>query len=185
MKAAPATLPTALQGRLGGGAPAHFMGVGNTALLAQPLLGLIASRQCPGHVLLQTLELATQWARAQQVVLSGFHSPLEQQVLRSMLRRQGRAIKLLAHALDDYRVPDEEQAPLAEGRLLVLSACPPSVTRTTRATALARNRLVLALADTHCVPYLSPGSPLHGLVPVQTSKALGLLGGSTASGGDH
>ncbi len=164
MKAAPVTLPTALQLRLGVDAPSQFMGVGNTALLAQPLLGLIASRQCPGHVLLQTLELAAQWGRAQKVVLSGFHSPLEQQVLRSMLRRQGRAIKLLAHALDDYRVPDEEQVPLAKGRLLVLSACLPSVTRTTRATALARNRLVLALADTHCVPYLSPASPLHGLV---------------------
>ncbi len=116
MKATPVTLPTALQGRLGVAAPAPFMGVGNTALLAQPLLGLIASRQCPCHVLLQTLELTAQWARAQQVVLSGFHSPLEQHVLRSMLRRQGRAIKLLAHALDDYRVPDAEQAPLAKGR---------------------------------------------------------------------
>ncbi len=70
------------------------------------------------------MELAAQWARAQQVVLSGFHSPLEHQVLRSMLRRQGRAVKLLAHALNDYRMPDEEQVPLAEGRLLVLSACP-------------------------------------------------------------
>jgi len=164
MKATPVNLPAALQGRLGGDTPAQFMAVGNAALLAQPLLGLVASRQCPGHVLLQILELVAQWARAKQVVLSGFHSPLEQQVLRSMLRRQGRAIKLLAHALDDYRVPDVEQAPLAEGRLLVLSACPPGVTRTTRATALARNRLVLALADTHCVPYLSPDSPLHGLV---------------------
>jgi len=114
------------------------------------------------------MELAAQWARAQQVVLIGFHSPLEQQVLRSMLRRQGRAIKLLAHALDDYRTPDEEQVPLAEGRLLVLSACPPRVTCTTRATALARNRLVLALADTHCVPYLSPDSPLHGLMPARS-----------------
>ena len=164
MKAAPVILPSVLQERLGNDAQPQFMGVGNAALLAQPLLGLIASRQCPGHVLLQTLELAAQWARAEQVVLSGFHSPLEQQVLRSMLRRQGRAVKLLAHALDDYRAPTEELAPLAQGRLLVLSNCPPSVTRTTRATALARNRLVLALAAEHCVPYLSPDSPLHGLL---------------------
>jgi predicted Rossmann fold nucleotide-binding protein DprA/Smf involved in DNA uptake len=81
----------------------------------------------------------------EKVVLSGFNSPLEQQVLRSMLRRHGRAVKLLAHALDDYRAPAEEMAPLADGRLLVFSNCPATVTRTTRATALARNRLVLAL----------------------------------------
>jgi predicted Rossmann fold nucleotide-binding protein DprA/Smf involved in DNA uptake len=164
MKAAPVILPTVLQERLGGDAPLQFMAVGNTALLDAPLLGLIASRQCPGQGLLDTLELAAQWARSQQVVLSGFHSPLEQQVLRSMLRRHGRVVKLLAHALDDYRVPPEEQAPLADGRLLVLSACTPSVPRTTRASSLARNRLVLALAAEHCVPYLSPDSPLQSLV---------------------
>lgn len=164
MKATPVILPTVLQERLGGGVPLQFMAVGNTALLDAPLLGLFASRQCPGQILLDTLELAAQWARSQQVVLSGFHSPLEQQVLRSMLRRRGRAIKLLAHALDDYRVPPEEQAPLAAGRLLVLSACAPSVMRTTRASALGRNRLVLALAAEHCVPYLSLDSPLRALV---------------------
>lgn len=170
MKAAHVTLPSVLQERLGGDAPRQFMAVGNTALLAEPLLGLIASRECPGHVLLQTLELAAQWSRAQQVVLSGFHSPLEQQVLRSMLRRQGRAVKLLAHALADYRALAEEQTPLAEGRLLVLSACPATATRTTRATALARNRLVLALTAAHCVPYLSPESPLHELVGDQACR---------------
>ena len=36
----------------------------------------------------------------------------------------------------------------------------------TRATALARNRLVLALATERCVPYLSPDSPLQSLVAV-------------------
>ena len=158
MKAAPVILPTALLVRLGVGTPPGFMAVGNTALLAEPLLGLIASRQCPGHVLLQTLEQAAQWARMQQVVLSGFHSPLEQQVLRSMLRRNGKVIKLLAHALVDYRVPAEEMAPLAEGNMLVLSACLPQVTRTTRASALMRNQLVLALASSSAVLVAGPAS---------------------------
>lgn len=167
MKAAPVVLPAALQSRLGVDTLPPFMAVGNTNLLTESLLGLLASRQCPGQVLLETLELAAQWARSQQVVLSGFHSPLEQQVLRSMLRRRGRVVKLLARAFDNYRVPPEEKAALADGYLLVLSACAPSITRTTRASSLARNRLVLALAAEHCVPYLTPDSPLHGLVAVQ------------------
>lgn len=156
MKAAPVVLPPMLQERLGDNGPAQFMGVGNTALLAEPLFGLIASRQCSGHVLLETLALAAQWARMRQVVLSGFHSPLEQQVLRSMLRRNGKAIKLLAHALGDYRAPAEEVAPLAAGHLLVLSACLPQVTRTTRASSLARNQLVLALATRSTVLVVDP-----------------------------
>jgi predicted Rossmann fold nucleotide-binding protein DprA/Smf involved in DNA uptake len=171
MKVAPVILPSVLQTRLGADSSAQFMAVGNTALLTEPLLGLIASRECPGHVLLQTLEQATQWARAQQVVLSGFHSPLEQQVLRSMLRRNGRVIKLLAHALDDYNAPLDEQAPLAQGRLLVLSACPPAVTRTTRATALARNRMVLTLATEVVAPHVSIGSPLATLLSQKKPSA--------------
>lgn len=173
MKATPVVLPAALQERLGVDALPQFMAVGNADLLDEPLLGLIASRQCPGQVLLETLDLAAQWARAQQVVLSGFHSPLEQQVLRSMLRRHGRVVKLLAHSLEDYRAPAEEQAPLAEGRMLVLSACPPSTIRIIRASALARNRLVLALASEHCVPYLAPGSPLHALMAGQPKAGWG------------
>jgi predicted Rossmann fold nucleotide-binding protein DprA/Smf involved in DNA uptake len=165
MKAAAVILPIELQARLGAGAALQFMAVGNTALLDGPMLGFIASRECPGQVLLETLELASQWARTRQVVLSGFHSPLEQQVLRSMLRRNGCMVKLLARALDDYRVPADEQAALAQGRLLVLSASLPNVTRMTRATSLARNRLVLALTAEHCVPYLAPGSPLQALIP--------------------
>ena len=164
MKSAPVILPNTLSERFGANAPPQFMAIGNTDLLNEPLIGLIASRECPGHVLLQTLELATQWARAQQVVLSGFHSPLEQQVFRSMLRRNGRAIKLLAHSLDHYRVPPLEQASLASGHLLVLSASPPTIVRTTRAQSLARNRLVLALATEVVAPHVSTDSPLATLL---------------------
>jgi len=164
MTPVPISLPTALQQRLGLDAPPQFMGIGNTDLLNETLLGLIASRQCPGYILLPTLERATQWARAQQVVLSGFHSPLEQQVFRSMLRRNGRAIKLLAHSLDHYRVPPLEQASLASGHLLVLSASPPTIVRTTRAQSLARNRLVLALATEVVAPHVSTDSPLATLL---------------------
>jgi len=159
MKAAPVILPTALQVRLGDDAPLQFMAVGNTALLDAPLLGLIASRQCPGQVLLETLELAAQWARSQQVVLSGFHSPLDQQALRSMLRRKGRVVKLLALGMTDYHPTVKEREPLAASQMLVITACPPQVRRTTRATALARNRLVLALASEVVTPYVADGSP--------------------------
>jgi len=52
MKAAPVLLPSGLQTRLGNAAPSQFMAVGNIALLTEPLFGLIAGRQRPGHVLL-------------------------------------------------------------------------------------------------------------------------------------
>jgi predicted Rossmann fold nucleotide-binding protein DprA/Smf involved in DNA uptake len=145
-----------------------MVGAGEAALLDEPLLGFIASRECPGRVLLETLERVPEWVRSGRVVVSGFHSPLEQQVLRSLLRRKGRAVKVLARGFGneagDYRPSPEEREPLAAGRMLIISAVAPSISRTTRATALARNRLVLALASEVVVPYLATGSPLAELV---------------------
>jgi predicted Rossmann fold nucleotide-binding protein DprA/Smf involved in DNA uptake len=168
MKSAPITLPALYAQRVGSELATRIVGAGETALLDEPLLGLIASRECPGHVLLETLDCVPEWVKAGRVIVSGFHSPLEQQVLRSLLRRQGRAVKVLARGLGgqcaDYRPTPEEREPLASGCLLVISAFAPGVRRTTRATALIRNRLVLALATEIVAPHVAAGSPLAALL---------------------
>jgi predicted Rossmann fold nucleotide-binding protein DprA/Smf involved in DNA uptake len=157
-------IPQRARAALGASAPVALRAVGNPVLLAGPLLGLLASREFPGRVLLDTLDRVPGWVRDGRVILSGFHSPLEQQVLRSLLRRQGRAVKVLARGMADYRPPPEERAPLADGTLLVLTGEPARVRRTTRERALARNRLVLALATELVVPYAAPGSGLAELL---------------------
>lgn len=172
MKPTLVTCPTTLFERLGTDAPVQFAVVGNVAMLDAPLLGLIASRECPGHVLLETLEQVPQWVQAGRVIVSGFHSPLEQQVLRSVLRRKGQVVKVLARGIQDYRPEPDERQPLATGQMLVITACPPTVTRTTRATALARNRLVLALAAECIVPHVAAGSPLASLLPERVQRAV-------------
>jgi len=160
MKPAPVTLPPHCTQRAGPELAARIIGVGETALLSERLLGLIASRECPGHVLLETLDRVPEWVKAGRVIVSGFHSPLEQQVLRSVLRRKGRVVKVLARGVSEYRPQPEEHEPLAVGRMLVITACSPEVRRTSRETALGRNRLVLALASEIVVPYIAADSPL-------------------------
>ena len=78
MKSAPVTLPPVCAQRVGPELAARIVGAGETALLAEPLLGLIVCRECPGHVLLETLERVPEWVKAGRVIVSGFHSPLEQ-----------------------------------------------------------------------------------------------------------
>lgn len=170
MKPAPITLPAHSTQRVGAELATRIVGVGNTALLAEPLLGLISSRECPGHVLLETIDRVPQWVQAGRAIISGFHSPLEQQVLRSVLRRKGRVVKVLARGFSDYRPPAEEREPLAAGRMLVIAAYASEV-RTSRKTSLQRNRLVLALASECCIPYLSPSSPLRALVAADSPFA--------------
>lgn len=164
MKSAPLNLPGTLRDRLGADTLKQLVGVGNSTLLDEPMLGLIASRECPGYVLLETLDRVPEWVKANRTIVSGFHSPLEQQVLRSLLRRSGCAVKVLARGMTDYRPTPEEREPLTSGRMLVISALAPEVRRTTRETALARNRLVLALATEIVVPHLAVGSPLASLI---------------------
>ncbi|MGD9888446.1 MAG: DNA-processing protein DprA [Halothiobacillaceae bacterium] len=164
MKPVPVTLPLDCAQRAGIEVATRIVGVGERALLAEPLLGLVASRECPGHVLLETLDRVPEWVKAGRIIVSGFHSPLEQQVLRSVLRRKGRVVKVLARGMTDYRPAAEERESLTASRMLVIAACPPEVRRTTRETALARNRLVLALASEIVMPYVANGSPLAALL---------------------
>lgn len=176
MKPTSIALPDLCAKRVDPALAINIVGAGETGLLKEPLLGLIASRECPARVLLETLDRVPKWAKAGRVIVSGFHSPLEQQVLRSLLRRQGRAVKVLARGFGDpyanYRPTLEEREPLASGRMLIISAFAHDVARTTRATALARNRLVLALATDIVVPHISAGSPLEALVAeYQTQRA--------------
>lgn len=164
MKPAPVILPPHCAQRVGPEFAARIVGVGETALLGEPLLGLIASRECPGQVLLETIDRAPEWVKAGRVIVSGFHSPLEQQVLRSVLRRKGRVVKVLARGMAEYRPQPEEREPLTAGRMLVITACSPEARRTTRETALARNRLVLTLSAEIVIPYVADGSPLSQLL---------------------
>ena len=151
-----------------------WMNVGEAKLLDERLFGLLSSRQCPGDVLLETLERVPDWINKQHVVLSGFHSPLEQQVLSSILRRKGRVVKLLARGISTYQAPAEEREALDEGRMLVLTPFPTEVRRTTRETALERNRLVVALASELVVPHVSEGSPLAEIITEHKAGASSL-----------
>lgn len=164
MNPTPVTLPFQCAQRVSTKIAVRIVGAGETALLTEPLLGLIASRECPGHVLLETLDRVPEWVKVGRVLVSGFHSPLEQQVLRSMFRRKGRVVKVLARGMTEYHPQPDEREPLAGGRMLVITACPPEVRRTTRETALDRNQLVLALASEIIAPYVADGSPLAALL---------------------
>jgi hypothetical protein len=65
--------------------------------------------------------------------------------------------------------------------MLILTACPPAATRITRATALARNRLVAALATEIHAPHIAENSPLAALLaefslsPERAKKAIVML----------
>lgn len=185
MEPVPVPLPSSLWAQsASAGLGAALSGVGNAALLHAPLLGLCCSRGCPGNVVIDTIEQVPGWVAQGRVLVGGFHAPLEQQVLLSLLRRGGSAVKLLARGMADYRPPPEEREPLGAGRLLVATAFPAEVRRITRKTALVRNRQVIALATELLVPFVADGSPLAALVEEAARGKAAQLGGVGAASHD-
>jgi predicted Rossmann fold nucleotide-binding protein DprA/Smf involved in DNA uptake len=154
---------------LGGAAPPALAACGSVEPLRRPLLALFCSVGAPADAVLPALDCARALRDAGVEVVGGFHSPLERECLQLLLRGRRAVVVAPARALEGMRVPAAWAAPLAEGRLLVLSAAPPNRRRTTAAAAVARNRLVAALAERVLVLHATPGGRLHRLA----AEALG------------
>ena len=148
--------PAVLRERLGANAPASLSPLGNLDLLAPPKTALFCSARCPGSAILRAYDQAAQWRDAGRCIISGFHSPVEKECLRILLRGTQPIILCPARALPK-RIPPEWQAALDAGRLLLLSAFPESETRITTDLARRRNEFVAALADEVIIIHATPG----------------------------
>ena len=149
--------PPALESCLKESAPSALSLLGNPDLLQSRPLALFCSVQCLGDLILKTYDLACALRDAGVPVISGFHSPMEKECLRLLLRGTQPVLVCLARGIERMRIPPEWKKPLAEDQLLILSGFPPENRRVTAELALARNRITAALADKVFVAYASPG----------------------------
>jgi len=150
--------PTAAMNLLGDDAPKRVYALGKLSILDQPLLAFFCSSKCPGSVILQTYDTACALRDASVVVISGFHSPIEKECLRLLLRGTQPIVICPARSIERMRVPAEWRAPLAAGRLLILSPLDANHPRITAETAQHRNRFAAALATRILIPHAAPGS---------------------------
>lgn len=134
-------------------------GVGHQGLLAPHLTAFFASRQCPGIAIRAAMAWALLQAHAKQPVISGFHSPLEQSVLKVLLAASSPAVVVLARPLAGAMLPPEWRGALEKGHLAVVSAAP-TVRRLTQQRAAERNALVGPLAHSMVVAHASSAGSL-------------------------
>lgn len=121
-------------------------------------LALFCSVKCPGNLILRTYDLAQELRGAGIPVISGFHSPIERECLRILLRGTQPIVTCPARNIEGMRIPSEYRQPLGDGRLLFLSPFAKSQHRATLQSALYRNKFVAALADFIFVSYAEPNS---------------------------
>ena len=137
--------------------------IGNLELLDRGKTGLLCSRQCPAATILEACDKFKLWAADPgMTIVSSFHSPVEQECLRLLLRGKTGIIHCPAREIETFRIPKEWRSAIASGRMLIIS--PFCQKRPSRKTINLRNRFVADLADELYIPFALPGGNLQQFV---------------------
>jgi predicted Rossmann fold nucleotide-binding protein DprA/Smf involved in DNA uptake len=139
--------PESFRENLGTRRPHSLYFIGDLSIIGRPKLALFCSTRCPGELILRSFDIARELRDAGIVVMSGFHSPVERECFRILLRGSQPVILWLSRSLQSMRIPRWFDKSLEEGRLLILSICAGQTRRSTAASAAFRNELVAASAD--------------------------------------
>ena len=157
--------PVQLKGYLKTEAPETIWTRGNAALLTDrnthlngDLWALFCSSKCPAQIILKTHELAQQFRASGVPTIGGYHSPVEKECLRVLLRGSQPIILCPARSIENMRLKPVWKEGLAEGHLLLLSIFDSQYRRSTAGLANQRNAFVAALADKICIAHASEGS---------------------------
>src|SRR5262245_45768437 len=113
--------PACLRERLREHAPRKLIGLGRLAILSERKTGLFCSVRCPGDAILSAYDSARKLRDDGVTVISGFHSPVEKECLRILLRGKQPIIMFLARSMMKIRIPADRRQALESGRLLLLS----------------------------------------------------------------
>ena len=132
---------------------------GDTGIAGRHKTAFLCSRHYPAAAVLRSYDWAKEIRERGACVISGFHSALERDVLDILLRGRQPLILAAARGLPKRYPADIKQA-INQGRLLVVSPYPASVSRITAITARKRNEFMLAVADRIVIGSMSQNSAL-------------------------
>ena len=118
--------------------------LGNIELLNVPKTAFLASNTIPTDMVLKCYDWATEMAKEDRCVVSGFSSHLEKEVLHFLMK--GRCPIILVLAREMYKqVPLGLKTLLDANRLLIVSTT--KAVRQSKATAYARNRYICEITN--------------------------------------
>lgn len=134
--------------------------IGNRELMDRELVAFFASRTAPPEAFRLARRWAYEIARTDRVVISGFHSPIEREVLDVLLSHSCSVIVALGRSLY-RRIPTHLCAAYEENRLLMLSFR--DVPRASRSNSQIRNWAITDFASEVVFAPFASDSPLASL----------------------
>jgi predicted Rossmann fold nucleotide-binding protein DprA/Smf involved in DNA uptake len=159
--------PVVLAERLRGSAPETLHAVGPAGILERRKTALFCSARSPGAAILRAHDAVRRMRDEGVTVISGFHSPIEKECLRILLRGNQPIIICPGRAIESMRIPTDCRTAFGAGRILFLSPFSRQPKRVTKESALRRNEVVAALADEAYVAHVAEGG--------QTAAIVGML----------
>ena len=148
----------------------QIQGIGNSEILHNTKLALFCSVKTPGDIILKTFDYARYLRQQDIAVISGFHSPMEQECLRILLKGKQSIIICPARSLTKMRIAKEWRKPLDGGRLLVVSCFDEKQNRVTAKTAIIRNEFVADISDAVFFAYAVENGKIEQLCKKITKK---------------
>lgn len=142
---------------------------GNTNLMNLHKVAFLCSRTVSSGAILRCYDWATQMSDSGAVVIGGFQSKIEKDVLHFLLKGKQPVIIVIAREM--YKeLPNELIAPMNEGRLLIISTAPNAV-RVSKDTANKRNSYISEIADEIVFGYISKESSLNDIFQMFIEKS--------------
>ncbi len=121
------------------------------------LWAIFCSSKCPGEIILKAHDLAQKFKNKGIPTIGGFHSPIEKECLRVLLRGSQPIIISPARSIENMRPKQEWKKPLAEDRLLIVSIFENKPKQNAQ-LASKRNAFVAALANKVLIAHAAEGS---------------------------
>jgi len=151
------SIPERISGRIRGNGVSKLAAIGSIELLTGTRTALLCSARTPGEAILKSHDAARYLRNHGYTVISGFHSPIEKECLKILLRGRQPIIICPARAIENMRIPKECRPAFNAGRILFLSPFQHEPRRVTRESAMRRNEIVAALADAAFIPHIALG----------------------------
>lgn len=136
---------------------------GDESLLKLHKTAFLCSRKIPSAAVLKCYDWAIAQRDSGHCVVSGFHSKLEKDVFYYLAKGEQPIILVLARGMKK-RWEAEIRKILDRGRFLIITPFNQHIKRSSKRTAVLRNKLILSLADAVCIGHLNPEGKLQQLL---------------------
>jgi predicted Rossmann fold nucleotide-binding protein DprA/Smf involved in DNA uptake len=143
--------------------------LGNVELLKSHKIAFLCSRQIPAAAVLKCYDWAIEMRNRGECVISGFHSPLEKDIMNILVKGNQPIIIVLAKRFPK-RVSPILNKVLDENRLLIISPFDEAVIRVSEQTALRRNEVIIRIANEIVVGFASRGGKIQLLISGSQKK---------------